>query len=246
LPLPPEPPPGRLSQIADLTPAANAAIGTFSATMPLFYADMDTLIQRLGELRLIEQEAPAPTTTIPSGISKEGGKEVVTPAPPPPPPAGGGVWVRGFGSGYHIDDQVSRSFDQNLGGFQIGADKRLITGYGDLYLGRFYAHRDFQNQHNDSTGTTQAFSLGAYGTLIHPSGFYADLVVKYTQLWNDFDAPNVLSSLGQAQQPIIPSPLSALRWKSANAGISGTSLLSHKARLKAPGPMEPITRYPRA
>src|SRR6201984_1638828 len=173
--------------------------------MPLFYADMDTLIERLGELRLEAQNAPGPTTTISSGISQEGGKTAVTPPPPVAPPSGCGVWVRGFGSGSHINDQVSRSFDQNLGGFQIGADKRLVTRYGDLYLGGFagyfYAHRDFQNQpfNNDSTGTTQAFSLGAYGTLIHPSGFYADLVLKYTQLWNDFDAPNFLSSLGLAQ-----------------------------------------------
>src|SRR6266436_231222 len=71
LPLPPEPPPRRLSRIDDLTPAANAAIGTFAAAMPLFYADMDTLIERLGELRLLAQAAPVPTTTIPSGISKE-------------------------------------------------------------------------------------------------------------------------------------------------------------------------------
>jgi outer membrane autotransporter protein len=199
LPLPPEPPPRPLSLADDLTPAANAAIGTFAATMPLFYADMDTLVQRMGELRLLAQPPPpAP----PIGISKEGGKQVVAPPPPVAPPSGGGVWFRGFGSGSHIDDQVSRSFHQNLGGFQIGADKRLVTRYGDLYLGGFagyfYAHRDFQNQpfNEDATGTTQAFSLGAYGTLIHPSGFYADLVVKYTQLWNDFDAPNVLSSLG--------------------------------------------------
>jgi outer membrane autotransporter protein len=184
----------------DLTPAANAAIGTFAATMPLFYADMDTLIERLGELRLLAQ---APPPAPPTGISKEGGKEIVTPPPPVTPPAGGGVWFRGFGSGSHIDDQVSRSFHQNLGGFQIGADKRLVTRFGDLYLGGFlgyfYAHRDFQNQpflNEDATGTTNALSVGAYGTLIHPSGFYADLVLKYTQLWNDFDSPNVLSSLG--------------------------------------------------
>jgi outer membrane autotransporter protein len=114
--------------------------------MPLFYADMGTLIERMGELRLQAQEAPPPTTPIPSGISKEGGKEVVAPPPPVTPPPGGGVWFRGFGSGSHIDDQASRSFHQNLGGFQIGADKRLVTGYGDLYiggfLGYFYAHRD--------------------------------------------------------------------------------------------------------
>jgi len=160
---------------------------------------MDTLIERLGELRLLAQ---APPPAPPAGVSKEGGKEIVTPPPPVEPPAGGGVWIRGFGSGSHIDDQVSRSFHQNLGGFQIGADKRLVTHFGDLYLGGFlgyfHANRDFQNQpfNQDATGTTNAFSLGGYSTLIHPSGFYADLVVKYTQLWNDFDAPNVLSSLG--------------------------------------------------
>jgi outer membrane autotransporter protein len=202
LPLPPQIKARLLSRVDDLTSAANAAIGTFSATMPLFYADMDTLIERLGELRL-QAEAPAPTQTIPSGMSKEeGGKEVVAPPPPVTPPASGAVWVRGFGSGSHINDQVSRSFDQNLGGFQIGADKRLVTRYGDLYLGGFlgyfYAHRDFQDQpfDDDATGTTNAFSVGAYSTLIHPSGFYADLVVKYTQLWNDFNAPNLLSFLG--------------------------------------------------
>ena len=166
--------------------------------MPLFYADMDTLVQRLGELRL---QAQAPPPAPPTGTSKEDGKGIVTPPPPVAPPAGGGVWVRGFGSGSHINDQVSRSFDQNLGGFQIGADKRLITGYGDLYLGvfsgYFYAHRDFENNFfGDATGTTDALSVGAYGTLIHPSGFYADLVLKYTQLENHFDAPNFLSFLG--------------------------------------------------
>jgi hypothetical protein len=40
LPLPSFP---HLPKIAVLTPAANAAIGTFAATMPLFYAGMDTL-----------------------------------------------------------------------------------------------------------------------------------------------------------------------------------------------------------
>jgi Pertactin len=68
-------PPRPISPIDDLTSAANAAIGTFAATMPLFYADMDTLVQRLGELRLLAQ---APPPAPPTGISKEGGKEIVT------------------------------------------------------------------------------------------------------------------------------------------------------------------------
>jgi pertactin len=78
-PIPPEVlppnilPPRPISRIQNLTSAANAAIGTFSAAMPLFYAAMDTLIERLGELRLLAQAFPAS----PAGISKEGGKEVV-------------------------------------------------------------------------------------------------------------------------------------------------------------------------
>jgi outer membrane autotransporter protein len=54
--------------------------------MPLFYADMDTLIERLGELRLLAQ---APPPAPPTGISKEGGKEIVT---PPPPGGGAQLW----------------------------------------------------------------------------------------------------------------------------------------------------------
>jgi hypothetical protein len=75
LPLPPEPPPTRLSGIADLTPAANAAIGTFSATMPLFYADMDTLVERLvncgykRKLQLLQQLSL-------QGYLKKGGRKL--------------------------------------------------------------------------------------------------------------------------------------------------------------------------
>lgn len=31
--------------------------------------------------------------------------------------------------------------------------------------------------------------MGAYTTLIHPSGFYADLVIKNTWMWNHFSVP---------------------------------------------------------
>jgi outer membrane autotransporter protein len=201
LPVPPDDiPTGPLSPLNDLTASANAAIGMFSAAMPLFYADMDTLVERLGELRLGVLPPPAPAPYTPA-YSKEG-KQIVAPPPPEAPPSGGGVWVRGFGSQSHIDNQASLPFDQELGGFQIGADKRLITKYGDLYLGGFvsyyHASEDFHGGFfsDMGSGDTEAFSVGGYTTLIHPSGFYLDGVVKYTQLWNNFDVPNILSRLG--------------------------------------------------
>jgi outer membrane autotransporter protein len=165
-----------------LSNTANAAIGTYAAGVPLFYADMDTLVQRLGELRLLPEDGRASVDS--------NGKAVISSAPPEETYSTIGTWVRGFGNGMHINNQVSRAFNQNTGGFQLGADKRFVALQGDLYLGGFLSYfnasRDFQD---GGDGSTNAFSVGTYATWINPKGWYADLVLKYTQLWNDFHAP---------------------------------------------------------
>jgi outer membrane autotransporter protein len=161
----------------------NAAIGTYAAGVPLFYADMDTLIERLGELRLLAGDG--------SASADSSGKAIIPPAPPVETSPTIGTWVRGFGNGMHINDQVSRAYDQNTGGFQLGADKRFNALHGDLYIGGFLSYfnasRDFLDGGN---GATNALSLGTYATWINPKGWYADLVFKYTQLWNYFNAPS--------------------------------------------------------
>ena len=171
-----------LSTVDALNNAANAAIGTYAAGVPLYYADMDTLLQRLGELRLLSGEDRA------SVDSK--GKSIIPSTPPGEAPPTIGTWVSGFGNGMHINDQVSRAFDQNTGGFQLGADKRFAALNGDLYVGGFLSYfnasRDFLD---GGRGSTNALSLGAYTTWMNPKGWYADLVLKYTQLWNYFNTP---------------------------------------------------------
>ncbi len=169
-----------LSTTDALSNGANAAIGTYVAGTPLFYADMDTLIQRLGELRLLDAEGRL--------SADSNGKAIIPSAPAEEPTIG--TWVRGFGNGMHINDQVSRAFDQDTGGFQLGADKRFVALNGNLYVGGFLSYfnasRDFLDGGN---GSTNAFSVGTYATWIDPKGWYADLVLKYTQLWNHFNAP---------------------------------------------------------
>jgi outer membrane autotransporter protein len=174
-----------------LTNTANAAIGTYSSTIPIYYADMQTLVERMGELRLAIQAAPS-SSQLTGG---KGAAESKQPAPLPasPPTNEWGVWIRGFGSGMRINNDVSRVFDQNVGGFQLGADRRLASLWsGDIYLGVFggyiYASRDFRD---GGDGSTNALSLGTYATWIHPQGWYADMVVKYTQMWNTFSTPNL-------------------------------------------------------
>ena len=193
----PEPSPGPsepenfpkpLDPVEDLTDTANAAIGTYSSTIPLYYADMQTLVERMGELRLgIQAPAPAPAGPTEVGKGVVESKQIA----PPLPGAQWGIWIRGFGNGMRVNNDVSRTFDQNVGGFQLGADKRFGSLWsGDVYLGVFgsyiYASRDFRDGGN---GSTNGFSLGGYATWIQPQGWYADMVVKYTQMWNYFSTP---------------------------------------------------------
>jgi outer membrane autotransporter protein len=156
-----------------LTFSENVAVGTYSSTVPFYYSDMQSLIERLGELRLGFQTA------------NEGRGDLIAPGEKK-----WEAWIRGFGGGLKIDNGASRNFDQDYGGFQTGFDRMLgPLGSGDLYLGGFagYIHssRDF---HDESVSRTDAFSLGTYATWIHPSGWYVDLVGKYSYMSNSFTA----------------------------------------------------------
>jgi len=198
--------PTPLNPIQDLTNAANAAIGSYSAIMPMFYADMGTLNERLGELRLQGQEPQQityPPREAPGKTIVSNGKETKEVAPSPPPEvsplSGLDFWIRAFGSGSSFYNQASRNFFQDLGGFQFGADKRFATSWGDVYLGGFLGYfRASRNFLDGGDGHTDAFSVGAYTTLVHPSGFYADLVVKHTYMWNEFQTPTIGEAVSTA------------------------------------------------
>src|SRR5260370_31252490 len=96
-----------------LSNAATAAIGTYAAGVPLFYADMDTLIQRLGELRLLAGEGRASVDS--------NGKSIIPSAPPEEVPPTIGTWVTGFRNGMHINDQMNLAYNQNMDVFDLGA-----------------------------------------------------------------------------------------------------------------------------
>ena len=210
--------PKPIDPIQALTNTANAAIGSFSSTIPLYYADMQTLIERMGELRLGLQTTPAPTSL--SSEQLDGGKGTVEPkqiASPPTVPLSSqwSIWIRGFGSGTRINNDVSRVFNQNVGGVQIGADRRLGSFWsGDVYLGLFagymYASRDFLD---GGDGTTNAFSLGAYATWIHPQGWYADTVLNTPKC----GTPSIPRTWKVPSQPVTTiSRQLAVHWKSGD------------------------------
>ena len=89
---------------------------------------MQTLVERMGELRLGIQAATPPVSPSPKEVVEGKGlleSKQVVPVPAPPPNSEWGVWVRGFGSGMRINNDVSRIFNQDVGGFQIGAGDAL-------------------------------------------------------------------------------------------------------------------------
>ena len=117
--------------------------------------------------------------------------------------------MRGFAGHQTIDDGVSRAFDEDLGGFQVGVDRRFSLPSGDLYVGGFggylSASRDFhasRDSQDGGTGETQGLSLGAYATWIEPHGWYVDGVLKYSQYWNSFRTRTLFGRLSTGDYTI--------------------------------------------
>ncbi|WP_177409268.1 autotransporter outer membrane beta-barrel domain-containing protein [Pseudomonas sp. Irchel s3h9] len=107
----------------------------------------------------------------------------------------GGLWTRGFGKEQRIDTGSSRAFEQQVNGFEIGADKAIPFYNGKLYLGGMAGQGEArQNFGEGSKGHIDSAMLGTYATYIDQNGVYVDSVLKYTHLDNKVD---ITSNMGQ-------------------------------------------------
>ncbi|MGE1094706.1 autotransporter outer membrane beta-barrel domain-containing protein [Pseudomonas zeae] len=150
------PDPELIPEPENLSKGANAAVAQHAASGALIGAQMNTLVKRLGELRM--------------------GKD------------NGGLWTRGFTKEQHLDTGSSRAFQQQVNGFEIGADKALPFADGKLYLGGMVGKGEGrQNFGEGSKGSIDSTMLGGYATYVDQSGVYVDSVLKYTHLDNEVD-----------------------------------------------------------
>lgn len=143
----------------DLTPEADVAMNTFRGAYILSYAEMNTLVQRLGDLR---------TTPKLSGLwfRVHGGKFE----------ADRGNTLKAFDMDYGgVQIGYDRRIENNWN--------------GDIYAGVMfgYAKGDIDYQ-KGADGESTSKSVGLYGTFIKPDGFYVDAVLKYQWVDNEFDA----------------------------------------------------------
>lgn len=139
------------------TQPAQAGIKLFEGSYLLNYAETQTLMQRMGELRGSENS---------QGIWARvyGGKFTSS--------------SRGFLDGYKMNYtglQVGR--DKK---FDLGENK------GDIYVGGMFGYGKGSLDYGVGSGNVDSKTLGLYGTYIHPSGFYTDAVLKYNRMNNDY------------------------------------------------------------
>lgn len=149
-----------------LTEPAIAPGNTFAANYMLAYAETQTLIQRLGDLRGTPHLA--------------------------------GFWFRGYGGKFEVDSgNFLKSFDMDYWGVQLGYDRKVGIGWnGEFYAGVMFGYSDADLAlASGGNGDADSKMLGVYCTFVHPNGFFADLVLKYQWLDNEF---NVLDSAGSA------------------------------------------------
>lgn len=147
----------------NLSKGSNAAVAQHAASAALIGAQMNTLVKRLGELRMGKDD--------------------------------GGLWTRGFSKEQHIDTGSSRAFQQQVNGFEIGADKAIPFYNGKLYLGGMVGKGEARQTFGEGTkGTIDSAMLGSYATYVDHSGVYVDSVLKYTHLDNKVD---IASNIGE-------------------------------------------------
>lgn len=147
----------------DLSTGSNAALGSQSALGLLWRTQNNSLITRLGELRLGHDQ--------------------------------GGLWSRGVSKKFNASPSRSRGFSQKVEGFEIGADTALAVDNGRLYLGALVGLMDStQDFQGEAKGTIDSKLVGVYGSYLHDSGYYADVVARYSWMDNDLSFSDNLGS----------------------------------------------------
>lgn len=146
------------------TTTTEASVHAFSGGYLLNYVETQTLLKRMGDLR--------------EGDSK------------------GNIWARTYGGKFNSSgDGFLNGYDLKYWGLQVGADKKfsLKDGKGDIYLGGMFGYSKGDLDYGSGSGDVDSKTLGVYGTYLAPSGFYTDLVLKYSWMKDKFQ---VLDSQG--------------------------------------------------
>ena len=139
------------------TSSANASISAFTGSYLLNYAETQTLLQRMGDLRQGENRTGAWARVFGGKFDSKGDH-----------------FLNGFDMTY---SGIQVGADKKIA---------LQNGKGNVYVGGMFGYSKGDLDYGIGSGSIDSKTLGAYGTYIAPTGFYTDLVLKYGWMKNDF------------------------------------------------------------
>ena len=148
-----------------MTSTAQSALNMARASYYLNYAETQTLIQRMGDLR-----------NNPESAGNVWAKLV-------------------FGKNEVDRTAQLTGFDQTYSGIQAGVDKKTAWESGNFYKGVFVGYTQGDQDYSDGSGDIKAKSVGAYGTYIGNNGFYVDGVLKFNWQNQSFRAIDTAGDL---------------------------------------------------
>jgi outer membrane autotransporter protein len=159
-----------LTRVIGPSPSARVLTETLGAMSIAWFAQMDSVAKRFGELRAT------------SGTAADTGDL--------------SFWMRARGQqvNAHLGAGVSKFREHQYGG-DLGADKAFTLGDGQLYLGAFLgyglARRDFRDGLG-SKSDTDSISGGLYATYAGAGGLYADATIKGQYFDHEYRIPSTL------------------------------------------------------
>ncbi|MDR1146116.1 MAG: autotransporter outer membrane beta-barrel domain-containing protein, partial [Verrucomicrobiales bacterium] len=158
------------------SPAGAVLNSAIAIQQAMWFAQQDSLLKRMGELRYGARASR--------------------------PPAGGtpalhnlidNIWLRSYGQQLNIGSQVSgKAYEQLIYGVDLGTDHKFtISADSDLYLGVYagYGRSDIDYRTPGTDGEINSYYGGLYATWLHSSGFYLDATFKAASVDNNLKAP---------------------------------------------------------
>ena len=149
----------------EISSTAQSALNEVRASYYLNYAEMNTLIQRMGDLRNNQESA-----------GNVWAKMI-------------------YGKNEVDSTLQLSGFDQSYGGIQAGIDKKTAWENGNFYKGVFLGYTKGDQTYSDGDGDIRAKSVGAYATYIGDSGFYVDGVLRFNWQDQSFRAIDTAGQL---------------------------------------------------
>ncbi|MDR2674726.1 MAG: autotransporter outer membrane beta-barrel domain-containing protein, partial [Opitutaceae bacterium] len=179
---------------AGLSATASAIINTTAMLGRDWHYSLDTLHQRLGDVRAESLHGTYGSYGTYGALGDYGAHkshESHNSHASHPPAATGNIWTRA--RAYRLNAGAAlagRAFDEYACGLTAGGDRAFrLDGAATLLAGAFIdmgrIDRDFAGA--GDTGRTGTLSAGLYGTWLHDAGWHADLVLKADRYKHRFD-----------------------------------------------------------